>query len=596
MVDETTVRDTASTDKQIGNYRIIKELSPDGGFGRVFLGRHIVFADQPPIVIKVLRPHLASEDEKKRFLQEAHFLKMLKHAHILPIIEAGIQDDVPYLIVEYASGGSLKDILRKQTSKPLPMNQIIAILRQVGMALHYMHFKKVVHRDLKPDNILFDVDGKTLLADLGIAVILEKTGLVDTTGTPPYMAPEQFKGKVSRRSDLYALACIAYELITGHRVFSLPKGSTWWAWADKHINEDPIPPRNYNPHLSSEFEQTVLKGLAKDYEDRQPDIFTFIAQLQTKEEWLTYGNTYYEAQSYEDALEIFEYAIYLDENYTLAHSGKANTLYSLKLYEEALDSFDRSIQLDPNNALNWHRKGIILRLFEHIEEAKQAQAMATQLDIFYKLDEINRLLETGYYDEAVSMLSIFQSINAPIETLVRQSSPNLVSNITLVRRSISEKLPVFAEMLFDEKGKFEEAKRVFRLASEIDNLHADEYLAQLGNCYLRNRNYSLAREVFSLVLSMNPMNWLALLGQSECERSEGKLLTALQFVEIAMKITSDEYQLWNQRGVLFVQLERYEEALADFEKALKLCLDDPVIVLNIERARELFSLSKMRKR
>src|SRR5947209_20576899 len=101
------IGDNISIGRQIGNYRIIKELSSTSGFGRVYLGEHIVFTDQQPVAIKVLRPHLASQEEKKRFLQEAHFLKMLKHPNILPIIEAGIQDDLPYLVVEYASNGSL---------------------------------------------------------------------------------------------------------------------------------------------------------------------------------------------------------------------------------------------------------------------------------------------------------------------------------------------------------------------------------------------------------------------------------------------------------------------------------------------------------
>jgi serine/threonine protein kinase len=107
--------------KQIGSYRIVNQLSTRGGFGSVYLGKHIVFTNRPIVAIKVLPTHLASEQEKERFLQEARFLDQLKHPHILPIIEAGTEDGLPFLIAEYASGGSLKDRLQKQGPYPLSL-------------------------------------------------------------------------------------------------------------------------------------------------------------------------------------------------------------------------------------------------------------------------------------------------------------------------------------------------------------------------------------------------------------------------------------------------------------------------------------------
>jgi tetratricopeptide (TPR) repeat protein len=381
--DDTFIDRNTAIRGRIGNYRILKELSNTGGFGKVYLGKHIVFTDQAPVAIKVLRSHLTSSKEKERFLQEAHFLKMLTHPSILPIIEAGIQGEMPYLVVEYASNGSLKDILQKRYPNLLSFEQVLTILRQVGKALHYAHQQKVVHRDLKPDNILFDTEGKVLLADFGIATILEKTGLVDTAGTPPYMAPEQFKGKVSRRSDQYALGCIAYELVTGRRVFSLPKDATWYAWADKHINEKPVSPISYNSHLSTHFEQVILKALSKELNDRHPDVLTFIAELKTKEEWLADGNAYYEALAYEDAFEVYEYVIHLDPFCASGYTGEGNALYSLSRYKEALNCYEQAIQLDPDNIISWRKKGNILTLFERLEEAKQAHERAEQLEAEY---------------------------------------------------------------------------------------------------------------------------------------------------------------------------------------------------------------------
>ena len=124
--------------KQIGNYRLIKEL-PSGGFGSVFQGQHIIFTERPIVAIKLLHAYLASQEENERFLQEARFLEKLRHPRILPVVDAGIQDGVPYLVAEYAPNGSLRGRLRRQQDRPLPVEEAMTILTQVGQALQYAH-------------------------------------------------------------------------------------------------------------------------------------------------------------------------------------------------------------------------------------------------------------------------------------------------------------------------------------------------------------------------------------------------------------------------------------------------------------------------
>lgn len=267
--------------KRIGSYRLVNQLSTIGGFGSVYLGKHIVFTNRPIVAIKILYAHLASEQEKERFLQEARFLDQLKHPHILPIIEAGIEDGLPFLIVEYAANGSLKDRLQKRALHPLPLEEALTILSQIGQALQYAHHQNIVHRDLKPDNILFNTRGEALLADFGIATVLDaaRTKPVDSIGSPPYMAPELFDGIASMRSDQYALGCIAYELMTGRKPFLLPPGASWLAWGYKHLTEVPLAPTRLHPHLPMHIEQAILKALAKDCTNRHRDISTFITAL-----------------------------------------------------------------------------------------------------------------------------------------------------------------------------------------------------------------------------------------------------------------------------------------------------------------------------
>src|SRR5450755_1041565 len=211
----------SSIGKIIGNYRITAELG-SGGFADVYLAQHIIFADKPAVAIKLLYARLKLK-EREQFIQEAQFLHRLQHPHILPVLDAGFQDGTPYIIIEYAARGSLQDRLDRQPGKALPLAEGIAIITNIGEALHYAHQQNIVHRDLKPDNILFNAKGEAVLADFGIAAILSSahTRDVGNAGTPDYMAPEMFEGKVSVKSDQYALGCIAYELVTGRKPFEV---------------------------------------------------------------------------------------------------------------------------------------------------------------------------------------------------------------------------------------------------------------------------------------------------------------------------------------------------------------------------------------
>ncbi len=262
----------------IGSYKVLSFISR-GGFGAVYKGQHTILTERI-VAIKVLRTVLLnSQQERNNFILEAQTLERLKHHHVLPIIDVGIQVDMPFLITEYAEHGSLRDRLKRHPQKPLPLSEALTILSQVGQALHYAHQKNIIHRDLKPENILFNVKGEALLADFGIATVLATGSVryVEATGTPAYMAPEQFRGQVSKESDQYALGCIAYELFTGSRPFNAPD---FVAMAFQHATVPPIPPRQLNAQLPLYIEQAILKAMAKERKDRFPDVAAFIAALQ----------------------------------------------------------------------------------------------------------------------------------------------------------------------------------------------------------------------------------------------------------------------------------------------------------------------------
>ncbi len=264
--------------KQIGNYQLIAEIA-SGAFGSVFQGKHIIFADRPPVAVKLLHAsYIGSAQERERFIHEAQVLEKLKHPYSLSIIDAGIHEGTPYLVMEYASNGSLRYLLRRQFPRPLSLQAALTILSQIGQALQHAHRLNIIHRDLKPENILFNARGEALLADYGIAVVLQTSSIrqIDATGTPAYMAPEQFRGQISKESDQYALGCIAYELLTGRQPFSAPD---FVAMGFLHTTETPLPPTRLNPQLSRFIDQAILKAMAKQRADRHADIAAFLQSL-----------------------------------------------------------------------------------------------------------------------------------------------------------------------------------------------------------------------------------------------------------------------------------------------------------------------------
>jgi serine/threonine protein kinase len=265
--------------KEIGNYRIMREIG-GGGFGNIYLAEHTLIQHRV-VVIKILRGvYLGSEEERKGFIQEAQILENLKeHPHILSILDLGIEDGVPYLITTYAEQGSLRDRFKSRHNQPFSIPETLTIVQQVGEALQYAHQRNIVHRDMKPENILFNSRGEVLLADFGISTVLSTTSIKHTEvmGTPAYMAPEQFRGEVSKRSDQYALACITYEMLCGHRPFG---AGDFISLGYKHVTEPPPHIRQFNATVPLHIEQALLRAMTKDRSARFEDIATFIDALQ----------------------------------------------------------------------------------------------------------------------------------------------------------------------------------------------------------------------------------------------------------------------------------------------------------------------------
>ncbi len=263
---------------QFGNYRLLRLLGR-GGFADIYLGEHVYLKSFA--ALKILHMSL-SEEERAAFLKEAQTLTQLVHPNIVRVLDFAVDDEQPYLVMDYAPNGSLRE--QHPAGSRLPMDSIIAYVVQVASALQYAHDKGFVHRDVKPENMLLGTRSDVLLSDFGISVFASRTEPQYNTnhiaqsvaGTSRYMAPEQLQGHPQPASDQYALGVVVYEWLCG----TSPFHGTLIEVAMQHLTMSPTPLREHLLELSSSIEEVVLRALAKEPEQRFTRVQDFAEALQ----------------------------------------------------------------------------------------------------------------------------------------------------------------------------------------------------------------------------------------------------------------------------------------------------------------------------
>ncbi|QBD83208.1 hypothetical protein EPA93_47510 [Ktedonosporobacter rubrisoli] len=277
---------TQNTTRTLGRYHLLRRIGK-GGMGDVWLGEDPRLHRQ--VAIKTL-PSRNQQDREfsLRFEREAQAAAALNHPHILPVHDYGEQvfpngQLVTYIVMPYIAGGSLAERITAlgERNSGIPPQEALAFLMQAAEAIDYAHQQGVLHRDIKPGNMLLRSDNWLMLADFGIARIMSNSEHLTQTGmgfgTPEYMAPEQAQGKAEVASDNYSLAVIAYQLFTGRLPFS---ADTAYATTIQHMTLPPPAPRQYNPAMTPAFEQVLLQGLAKIPAQRPASARAFITALQ----------------------------------------------------------------------------------------------------------------------------------------------------------------------------------------------------------------------------------------------------------------------------------------------------------------------------
>lgn len=275
--------------KRLGKrYEIIRVIG-DGGMSRVYLAHDVIL--NRDVAIKVLHYDFANEEElKKRFHREALSSTSLTHPHIVNIFDVGQEDEHHYLVMEYIAGRTLKEYI--QTHGALSPKHAVSIMLQLVSAMSHAHHNGIVHRDIKPQNVLMNGEEDVKITDFGIAMALNSTAHTKTNsvlGTVHYLSPEQARGGMAtKRSDIYSLGIVFYELLTGELPFS---AETAVAIALKHLQEETPSVREQNPDILQSVENVILKATAKDAncryataDDMYDDLLTVLSPERANEE------------------------------------------------------------------------------------------------------------------------------------------------------------------------------------------------------------------------------------------------------------------------------------------------------------------------
>jgi serine/threonine-protein kinase len=269
---------TTTSDARIGTYvdgYSIDERIGVGGMGNVY---RATAADGAPVAVKIVKPDYAADQTfRRRFQREVEIARSVTNPHLVQVLDSGEIDGLPYMVEQFVDGRSLEQELRVRGR--LDVRTTVRILTQTGEALQALWEAGMVHRDVKPGNILLDRHGTVRVTDFGLAKNTQGSVLTlpgQTLGTLDYMAPEQIRGdEVTGRSDLYALGCVAYECLQGRPPFADRQGMrVLWA----HLQDEPPDP-TAGPELTPEFVRVLKTALAKDPAERPPTCSAYARSL-----------------------------------------------------------------------------------------------------------------------------------------------------------------------------------------------------------------------------------------------------------------------------------------------------------------------------
>lgn len=519
----------------IGRYEIIREIAR-GGMGVVYEARDPSL--NRVVALKTLiAGEMADEKDLERFQQEAKVTASFSHPNIIPIYEVGIHESIHYFTMEYIDGMPLNEYVRKTQ---MPLRKMLKMMVQIIDGLGYAHSQGVIHRDIKPGNILVDTTGKPLIMDFGLARKQDKQGLTMSgvaLGTPSYMSPEQAQGKLKEidvPSDIYSLGAVLYELLAGRPPFV---GTSLAETLQAVIYNDPVPLRELIPGLPVNVETICMKCLEKNPKKRYPNTKLLIRDL----ERFLKGDTI-RAQ----------------------RSG---------IFEKIEKNFHRKKQLYFSAAIILFI--VFVSFMSKVSDANKLCNLQDALESKNKeIEEIKKRSEKDIKEATLTKNRVDDSIKE-IENLRKESQKNL-SDAFLYKGIV----------LFQQK-EYEDALRAFTKTIELAPDSGDAYLKR-SLAYFKKHQYQKALEDVNKSLSLQKTHdayYHRALIYKELEKME----EAFQDCNIALEMSGKDDNSYNLRGIIYLSRGLFDNSIKDFSKAISLAPGD--IVYRFNRA-EAYSLAQ----
>ena len=548
----------------IGRYHIIQELGR-GGMGIVYKG-HDPILDRP-VAIKILSQQLVQNAEAKdRFIREAQAAARLNHPNISGIFDISEHEGIYYIVFEFISGRSLDKILKEK--KFFPYNEALKIFLPACQALDYAHQHGIVHRDVKPGNILVSEEGNVKVSDFGIAWVEAAHTITqpgEIIGSFFYFSPEQARGeKVDRRADIYSLGIMLYEMLTGRLPFQADNPA---ALIQMHLTAEPDPPTMVNSTIPRKLEDALLKAMRKDPADRFQSVKEMITELTLEEMPVDLyktsispseaalhnilGNNYYKQGKLDLAILEWEKATVLDPYNALTHNNLGTAYDGLGNLENAVTEYGRAVDLNPNNFVAHYNLGSAYYRKGDVENS---------IEEYRKVTVLNPKFAPAYYNLGNGFYKL-----GKIDQAIEEWQKALILN------------PQFAEVHYNlgnayhKKGKRDEALSYWEKALELDPQFA---IAQfnIGSREMEKGNRDIAVEMWNKALEINPDFAEAHYNIGNFQYSSGNIDLAIESWERATKANSDSGKLittWGMHTITSrITMNQYHSGRKQFNSRL----------------------------
>nr|BBH93381.1 hypothetical protein KTA_15800 [Thermogemmatispora argillosa] len=557
--------------QHLDHYHLLRLLGT-GSVGQVYLAEDQRHSPPLQVALKLLFAFQLAPDDLSAFLNEVRASLRLRHPHIVPLLDLGFdpQRFLPFLVMAFAPGGSLRQRLPRGSR--LPLGTVLDYVAQLSSALQYAHDAGVIHRDLKPDNVLLDAQDCLLLGDFGIAQLTSTFGTSlrsnsSIQGTPIYMAPEQFQGQPRRASDQYSLAVMAYEWLCG----SPPFLGTFMELVGQHLHTPPPTLHERAPELEipPAVEQVLMRALAKRPAERFPSVQDFAAAFQQAaalslppEDPTTIvcppDSTSTQAQPPSPVADLL---------------GQGQAYLGQQRFNEALTCFNEAIRLDPTSVAAYINRGILYQQQGQLKLALSDFNQAIRLDPASVVAYINRGV---LYQQQGQLKLALSDFNQAIRL-------DPASVAAYINRGV----------LYQQQGQLELALADFNQAIHLAPSFALAYYNR-STLYARQGRFDLALADLNEALRLQPAFAAAYNNRGLLYQQRGQFDSALADLNEALRLQPTFAAAYTNRGLLYRQRGQLELALADLEKAQRLQPTNRVIAEILREVRQALKRAEAR--